>query len=63
MKHTVGRVLANPVVRTAVITAMNDVIQLYAKAFVNVVRRKLDQLIDDEEEEQEPQVVEVTLED
>jgi hypothetical protein len=61
MKRTVGRVLANPVVRKAVIVAISDVIYLYAKAFINVVTRKMDAFVD--EKERAPQVVEVTLED
>ena len=61
MKRTVGRILTNPVVRTAVITVASDIIYLYAKAFVSVITKKINSFVD--EKEQEPQVVEVTLED
>jgi hypothetical protein len=61
MKRTVGRVLANPGVRKIVITAISDIIYLYAKAFVNVVKGKINNLAG--EKEQKPQVVTVTLED
>ncbi len=61
MRRTVGRVLTNPLVRAAIITAVTDIVQLYAKAFVNVVKRKLEDFVD--EKDREPQKVEVTLED
>jgi hypothetical protein len=50
MKQAVGRVLANPVIRKAVITAVSNVIYLYAKAFINVVTKKLDGFASEKEE-------------
>ena len=53
MKQIVGRVLTNPVVKTAVITAISNVIYLYAKAFINVVTQKIDDLTEEKEQIQE----------
>lgn len=53
MKQIVGRVLANPVVKTAVITAISNIIYLYAKAFMNVITKKLDDFTDEKEQTKE----------
>ena len=60
MKRAAGKVLGNPVIRHAILTALSDTVYLYARAFINVVTRKLEGF---SEEELEPQVVIVTLED
>jgi hypothetical protein len=61
MKQVVGKVLSNPVVKVALLKVINDIVFLYAKAFINVVTQKVEDLTD--EKEQKPQVVEGVVED
>lgn len=44
MKVLVGRTLSNPVVKGALLTLVSDVILLYAKALVNVVKKKIERV-------------------
>jgi len=60
MRRVVGKVLSNPTVKMALLGAVSDIVFLYAKAFINVVTKKVEDFTN---QESKSQVVEGVVED
>ena len=42
MRRIIQKLVSNPVVRTAVLSAVTDIVSLYGKAIINVIKKKLE---------------------